>query len=299
MNNNLVKLTKEQLQELKHYSAWKQIARLVMLITLYITLSYLGVSLNNVIAWLPIWGLQGILLSCSLVVVHDCAHYTFFKKKLACRILGGLWGSILWVNYSLYRCLHLEHHKYTNVPGDTQRARVYKNNLHYLLSILHFKFIYRFIELSVKAIFNNHVYCAKSKKIRLAIKIDSILLLSILLIEIIIFTLYPIKFIHLYILPMIFYLIITFFLTTAEHAGCDLTCDKTLNVRSIKSNFIFRLLFWNFNFHAEHHAYPAIPSANLAKVHKLIGSSFPYIEQSYIKLHIKLFAKLVKRMNNG
>lgn len=297
MEKVLPRLSHAQLEELMKYPAWKQFGRILIFLSLYFVLAVIGSKINHLIAWIIIWFIQGFLLAGSLVVVHDCSHNTFIPNKKLCRVMGAIIGSILWVNFSLYKCLHLEHHRHTNVEGDTQRVRTYKNSLHYFLSIFHFKFLYRFIELSLKSIWYRHVYCARNEKIRLQIKQDAILLLLVFFTEIIILCIYPKKFAIFYGIPMLIYLAITFFITTAEHSGCEATTNKTLNVRSVKSNPIFRFLFWNFNYHAEHHIYPSIPAPNLIKVHKLIGHYFFHTESSYIKLHLKLFSILVEKSN--
>lgn len=286
-------LSHAQLQELMQYPAWKQIGRIFLFLVGYSILSMTANKVNNIFIWVPIWLLQGFLLAGSLVVVHDCSHNTFVANKKFCRIIGSVLGGILWVNFSLYKCLHLEHHKYTNVEGDTQRFRLYKNPLHYLVAIFHFKFIYRFILLSLQSLCNKHVYCARDNKIRLQIKQDSIVLLSVITISITMLLIYTKQFAIFYGIPMLIYLMITFFVTTAEHSGCEVTNNNMLNVRSVHSNRLFRFLFWNFNYHAEHHIYPSIPAPNLVKLHRLIGHYFPYTESSYIKLHIKLFHALI------
>ncbi|HLX55290.1 MAG TPA: fatty acid desaturase [Aquella sp.] len=295
MNCQSIKLTSHQLKQLSHYSIWKQFGRLFFIFLLYVATAVIGYKINNMLIWFFVWGIQGLLLACCLVVVHDGAHGTFIRSRTVCRFLGVVVGSLLLVNFSLYRCLHLEHHRHTNVAGDTQRPRQYSNIWHYFISIFHLKFPYRFIELSIKSMLDKFPSCARSDNLRLQIKQDSMFFLVIVCVQLTIMVLYPRLFFSFYGIPIMFYLIYTFFLTTAEHSGCDNTDNPLRNVRTVMSNPIFRFLFWNFNYHAEHHAYPSVPAPNLIHVHRLLGTNFAHVEKSYIAVHLKLLQIIVKK----
>ena len=66
----------------------------------------------------------------------------------------------------------------------------------------------------------------------------------------------------------------------AEHADCDLVPNQLHNTRTVESNFLVRWLLWETNFHAEHHAYPAVPFYNLPKLHALLD---PHIKHNDCK----------------
>ena len=245
MDSQTLKLTPNQLKQLNYYPIWKQLGRLCFIVLLYATSAVIGYTINNLLIWFLIWSMQGLLLACCLVVVHDSSHGTFIRSQKVCRFFGVIVGSFLLVNFSLYRCLHLEHHRHTNIIGDTQRPRQYLNIWHYFISIFHLKFLYRFIELSIKSLFNNFPVCARSENLRLQIKQDSIFFLASVCVQLIIMAVFPVEFFTFYGIPIIFYLIYTFFLTTAEHSGCDNTDNPLRNVRTVTSNPIFRFLkFW-------------------------------------------------------
>ena len=66
----------------------------------------------------------------------------------------------------------------------------------------------------------------------------------------------------------------------AEHADCDLVPNQLHNTRTVESTFWMRWLLWETNFHAEHHAYPAVPFYNLPKLHELLD---PHIKHNTCK----------------
>ncbi len=95
--------------------------------------------------------------------------------------------------------------------------------------------------------------------------------------------------------PILFYFPIVFFVTVAEHSGCDKIKNKLCNARSIHSNALLRFFFSNFNYHAEHHLFPHIPSIQLEKVHKKLGENFKYQETTYIRFHINFMKSLINK----
>jgi fatty acid desaturase len=53
----------------------------------------------------------------------------------------------------------------------------------------------------------------------------------------------------------------------AEHGRCPHVADMLLNSRTTATNRLVRWLAWNMPFHAEHHAYPAVPFHRLPLLH--------------------------------
>ncbi|NAZ36215.1 fatty acid desaturase [Rubellimicrobium sp. CFH 75288] len=61
-----------------------------------------------------------------------------------------------------------------------------------------------------------------------------------------------------------------------QHGGLaeDVT-DHRLNSRTCYMNPISRFLYWNMNYHVEHHMFPMVPYYNLPKLHDLIKHDLP------------------------
>ena len=78
----------------------------------------------------------------------------------------------------------------------------------------------------------------------------------------------------------------------AEHTGCPLVPDMLRNSRTTKSNAVLRWLVWNMNYHAEHHAYPALPFHTLPKAHRLIRDKIAVRASGYISVHRDLVRRL-------
>ena len=61
-------------------------------------------------------------------------------------------------------------------------------------------------------------------------------------------------------------------LATAQHCGMhNDSLDYRESTRTILLNPILCFLYWNMNYHVEHHMYPGVPFYNLPKLHKVIS----------------------------
>ncbi len=61
-----------------------------------------------------------------------------------------------------------------------------------------------------------------------------------------------------------------------QHAGlAEDVLDHRLNSRTVSMGPILRFLYWNMNFHIEHHMYPTVPYHALPRLHGLVASDMP------------------------
>ena len=51
--------------------------------------------------------------------------------------------------------------------------------------------------------------------------------------------------------------------------------DHRLNSRTVYMNPVFRFIYWNMNYHVEHHMFPMVPYHALPKLHELIKHDLP------------------------
>ena len=61
-----------------------------------------------------------------------------------------------------------------------------------------------------------------------------------------------------------------------QHGGlADNVIDHRLNSRTVYMNPISRFIYWNMNYHVEHHMFPMVPYHALPKLHALIKHDLP------------------------
>lgn len=61
-----------------------------------------------------------------------------------------------------------------------------------------------------------------------------------------------------------------------QHAGlAENVLDHRLNCRTVYMNALNRYLYWNMNYHVEHHMFPLVPYHALPKLHELVKADMP------------------------
>ena len=66
-----------------------------------------------------------------------------------------------------------------------------------------------------------------------------------------------------------------------QHGGlADNVIDHRLNSRTVYMNPVSQFIYWNMNFHVEHHMFPMVPYYNLPRLHDLIKHDLPVPNRS-------------------
>ena len=62
----------------------------------------------------------------------------------------------------------------------------------------------------------------------------------------------------------------------SQHAGlAENVLDHRLNARTIRMNPVFRFIYWNMNYHVEHHMFPMVPYHALPQLHAEVADDLP------------------------
>lgn len=75
------------------------------------------------------------------------------------------------------------------------------------------------------------------------------------------------------------------YLLLAEHTGCPQVADPWTNTRTTLASAPLRYLFWNMNYHAEHHLVAGVPFHALPRLHALVGSRLATVDRGYHTAH--------------
>jgi fatty acid desaturase len=68
-----------------------------------------------------------------------------------------------------------------------------------------------------------------------------------------------------------------------QHGGlAEDVLDHRLNSRTVYMNPISRWIYWNMNYHVEHHMFPMVPYHALPKLHALIKNDLPTANPSIV-----------------
>ena len=80
----------------------------------------------------------------------------------------------------------------------------------------------------------------------------------------------------------------------AEHTACAFTRDCLENTRTTLTWPLVKLFAWNMPYHAEHHAYPAIPFHALPRLHARVRGKIENLEPGYVRASVKVARYLLR-----
>ena len=72
--------------------------------------------------------------------------------------------------------------------------------------------------------------------------------------------------------------------------------DHRLNSRTIYMNPLFRFLYWNMNYHIEHHMFPMVPYHALPRLHEIIKHDCPKPYPSSIAAYREIIPTLLRQV---
>ena len=264
-------LTAGELARLTRRSDGKGLAHLAAHLAL-IALTGTLVSLSGGSVWMAgaLW-LHGVALVFLFSPLHESVHYTAFSSRWLNRRVGDLIGFFLLLPPRYFRSFHLAHHQFTQDPErDPELASPKPRTRAELLLTVSGLPLWRervttlsrhgwgcvsdpFVEPARRAriVREARVYIA----LYLGIGVSSMALPTGALLW---YWLVPILIAQ----PMLRIFLL------AEHTGCPLVPDMLRNTRTTRSNALVRFLTWNMPYHAEHHAYAAVPFHALPTLHE-------------------------------
>jgi fatty acid desaturase len=81
-----------------------------------------------------------------------------------------------------------------------------------------------------------------------------------------------------------------------QHAGlAEDVLDHRLNTRTVYLNPIFRFIYWNMNYHVEHHMFPMAPYHALPALHQAIKADTPPAYRSLWEAYREIVPTLLRQ----
>ena len=100
-------------------------------------------------------------------------------------------------------------------------------------------------------------------------------------------------------LPSLYGAWLQLYFGVTQHLGlAEDVLDHRLNSRTIYMNPIFRFLYWNMNYHVEHHLFPLIPYHALPKLHEAIKADCPAPYPSTIAAYREIIPTLLRQLKD-
>lgn len=250
-------------------------------------------------AWLvPALLVHGVILAFLFAPLHETIHYTAFRSRALNRAVSWLCGALLLLPPAYFRAFHTAHHRDTQDPArDPELARPKPRRLrHYIWHLSGLPYwrdqvvvicrhaIGRVEEAFIPA----HQRGAAVRDARVLMAVYGVVASASLAAG-------SAAALMVWVVPVMLGQPALRGFLLAEHTGCPRVPGMLENSRTTKSNPVVRWLTWNMGYHAEHHAYPALPFHALPRAHGLLKDRIAVRASGYLAVHRGLLSALRDR----
>ena len=257
---------------------------------IYATTAGLSIYSAGHWAWfatVPLVFAHGMVTAFMINGVHELGHNTVFRTRWLNALFVRVLAFLGWINFQMFGQSHGRHHAYTLHPPDDLEVV-----LPIRLAVRHF--------LEQGFVNPRGVYGSVRETIRIArgrfrgeweltlypesdlarrrpaVRWARALLIGHLLIVAVSLAM------GWWIVPVVITLApffggwLFFLCNNTQHIGlADNVPDFRLCCRTITLNPVLRLLYWQMNYHTEHHMYPTVPCYHLGRLHRAIATDLP------------------------
>ena len=278
----------------------------VMLYGLMISFAAAGIALWPSLWSLPFWLAYGVLYgSASDSRWHECGHGTAFKTAWMNNAVYEIASFMVMRNSATWRWSHARHHSETYLVGrDPEIAvmrppdfvRVALNFFGIVDAVNYFLRIVRNVISGPTAAEKTYVPASAWPRVqRVAIVHVAVYAVTVAL-ALATRSILPLMVIG---LPRIYgswHMVLTGLL---QHGGlADNVTDHRLNSRTVLMNPVSRFIYWNMNYHVEHHMFPMVPYHALPRLHETIKHDLPAPTRSIAAGYREMWPALKRQLRH-
>jgi fatty acid desaturase len=100
-------------------------------------------------------------------------------------------------------------------------------------------------------------------------------------------------------LPSFYGRFFSYYFALTQHTGlAENVLDHRLNSRTIYMNPVFRFIYWNMNYHVEHHMFPMVPYHALPQLHREVLYDMPAPYKSTIAAYREMLPTLWRQVRD-
>lgn len=236
----------------------------------------------------PAMAVLGIVEMALFAPLHETTHRTVFHAVLANRVLGWCAGFVLVLPPEWFRLFHMAHHRHTQDPAlDPELAGGRPDNWRqYVWRLTGLPYWVAEARLLVAlaggvadaSFIPPHRRGAVVVEARCYLTAYAVLILGSVALR-------SDWLLWLYVLPALLGQPVLRAFLMAEHGALPFVADRRASTRTTLAGHAVRFLFWNANYHAEHHIAAAVPFHALPRLHRRLAEDLAAVSPSYLSAH--------------
>jgi fatty acid desaturase len=238
---------------------------------------------------------HGVLLVSLFAPLHESIHWTAFRTRRLNDVVAWGCGAALVLPPAYFRAFHFAHHRHTQDPARDPELAAPKPGtlLEYLWHVSGLPYWRERLVTTLRHARGRVDEPFIAPRARPQVMREARLLLGVYVLGALASTaLLSPALLYLWALPALLGQPFLRLYLLAEHTDCPLVSSMLENSRTTRSLAPIRRLAWNMPYHAEHHAYPALPFHALPAAHRLLRSKIAVQAPGYVAVHREIVAGL-------
>ena len=299
-------LPRKQMKALMKRADQPAIRDTLVLFAMMILLAGIGIALWPSLSSAPFWLAYGVLYGSAMDSRwHEAGHGTAFKTRWMNDWLYQVASFCMMRNPTTWRYSHARHHTDTIIVGRDPEVAIMRppEALKLILTFLGI----RDVVLAVSRMLLNAsgkldpqeatwIPDQEQQKVVRVARIWVLIYAAVIALALWMGSVLPLMVIG---LPRIYgawHHVMTGFL---QHGGlADNVIDHRLNSRTVHMNPVSRFIYWNMNYHIEHHMFPMVPYHLLPALHAAIRHDLPAPSRSILAAYREMLPALKRQLTN-
>ncbi|QGQ96108.1 fatty acid desaturase [Paenibacillus psychroresistens] len=236
---------------------------------------------------------------------HECGHGTAFKTPWMNEVIYQIASFFVLRSATPWRWSHTRHHTDTIIVGRDPEIAAERPPIYRILLMQIFHLYGGPVEIKrfILHVFGKldtpekeYIPASQQRKTFWESRIYMLIILGTITACILTGSLLPAMFI---VLPSFYGNVLALLFGVSQHLGLyEDVLDHRLNSRTMYLNPVFRFLYWNMNYHVEHHMFPMVPYHALPKLHKEMLYDIPTPRSSLFAALKEVINALIKQKHN-
>lgn len=250
-------------------------------------------------AWLLASFLHGTVIVLLFAPLHECSHGTAFRSRRLNTAVGMLAGLVSMRPFLYFKYRHTAHHTYTQHAALDPDIVAFPSSIGgYVAMIAGASFwkkmlgtLWRGVTGRFSPLERSFIPASDAGRVSWEIRGAVAIYLLIAAVSIatqswaaVLYWLFP-RFIGEPVLRAI---------RMAEHTGAEETPNLLANTRTTLANPVFRTLYWNMPYHAEHHIASSVPFHALGRLHRELRPHLGCVSTGYWQVHRDIVRQVLR-----
>ncbi|MBR3370459.1 MAG: fatty acid desaturase family protein [Rhodobacteraceae bacterium] len=299
-------IPRNQMKDLMRRDDGPAIRDTIILFGAMVALAGTGVALWPSLWSLPVWLAYGVLYGSAMDSRwHECSHGTAFKTRWMNDVIYQIASFCMVRNPHTWRWSHARHHTDTIIVGRDPEIAIMRPP-EFARLIANFFGVVDAWNGWVRMLYNatgklhpeeaSYIPEAEQHKVIRVARIWVLIYGGVIALAVVAGSILPLMVIGLPRLYGAWHHVMTGLL---QHGGlADNVIDHRLNSRTVYMNPVSRFIYWNMNYHVEHHMFPMVPYHRLPELHQAIKHDLPAPNRSIAQAFAEMWPALRRQLKN-